>query len=330
MREKKEKRAAKKERLPKVKTVSAGLHQKSVLFLWVLLIGSVAFGIYKNFTAVDTHTVHETERIEEKLVDTNAVENFVKDFAKVYYSWTPDKASLEARYASLGNYVTADILGLNRDIMMDVTTTSSVTDVSIWQTEKVSDGTYKVGFIVKQDVVQPVQPAQTEAAPEKKNKKKKAAETVTETAAPVTTNTERAYQTEVYVEENNACVIIKSPVPVSIPGKSSYELPGRESDSTVSSEENSEITSFLDTFFKLYPAATAQELSYYVKDNALMPMTAGLEYAGIAGMSLRHGEEKGVIEAYVAVKFYDTVSQNQQVSQYDLRLKKENNWMIIK
>lgn len=330
MRMKKEKKAAESQRQSKVKNVSAGLHKKSVLFLWVLLIGSVAFGIYKNFTAVDTHTVHETERIEEKLVDTNAMENFVRDFAEVYYSWTPDKAALEARYASLGSYVTADILGLNRDVLTDVTTTSSVMDVQIWQTEKIADRTYKVGFVVKQNVVQPGQPVETEAVPEK-DKKKKPEETVPETTAPVTTNTERAYQTEVYVDENNACVIIKSPVPVSVPGKSPYELPAREIDGTVSSEENSEVTSFLDTFFKLYPTAMAQELSYYVKDNALSPVPAGLEYAGIVSMSLNHGGEDGVIEAYVAVRFYDTATQSQQVSQYDLRLKKENNnWMIVK
>ena len=329
MRMKKEKKAAESQRQSKVKNVSAGLHKKSVLFLWVLLIGSVAFGIYKNFTAVDTHTVHETERIEEKLVDTNAMENFVRDFAEVYYSWTPDKAALEARYASLGSYVTADILGLNRDVLTDVTTTSSVMDVQIWQTEKIADRTYKVGFVVKQNVVQPGQPVETEAVPEK-DKKKKPEETVPETTAPVTMDTERAYQTEVYVDENNACVIIKSPVPVSVPGKSPYELPAREIDGTVSSEENSEVTSFLDTFFKLYPTAMAQELSYYVKDNALSPVPAGLEYAGIVSMSLNHGGEDGVIEAYVAVRFYDTATQSQQVSQYDLRLKKENNWMIIK
>jgi len=117
---------------------------------------------------------------------------------------------------------------------------------------------------------------------------------------------------------------------VSVPGKSPYELPAREVDGTVSSEENDEITSFLDTFFKLYPTATAQELSYYVKDNALSPVPAGLEYAGIVSMSLNHGGEDGVIEAYVAVRFYDTATQSQQVSQYDLRLKKENNWMIVK
>lgn len=329
MRMKKEKKAAESQRQSKVKNVSAGLHKKSVLFLWVLLIGSVAFGIYKNFTAVDTHTVHETERIEEKLVDTNAMENFVRDFAEVYYSWTPDKAALEARYASLGSYVTADILGLNRDVLTDVTTTSSVMDVQIWQTEKIADRTYKVGFVVKQNVVQPGQPVETEAVPEK-DKKKKPEETVPETTAPVTMDTERAYQTVVYVDENNACVIIKSPVPVSVPGKSPYELPARVVDGTVSSEENDEITSFLDTFFKLYPTATAQELSYYVKDNALSPVPAGLEYAGIVSMSLNHGGEDGVIEAYVAVRFYDTATQSQQVSQYDLRLKKENNWMIIK
>ena len=329
MRMKKEKKAAESQRQSKVKNVSAGLHKKSVLFLWVLLIGSVAFGIYKNFTAVDTHTVHETERIEEKLVDTNAMENFVRDFAEVYYSWTPDKAALEARYASLGSYVTADILGLNRDVLTDVTTTSSVMDVQIWQTEKIADRTYKVGFVVKQNVVQPGQPVETEAVPEK-DKKKKPEETVPETTAPVTMDTERAYQTVVYVDENNACVIIKSPVPVSVPGKSPYELQARVVDGTVSSEENDEITSFLDTFFKLYPTATAQELSYYVKDNALSPVPAGLEYAGIVSMSLNHGGEDGVIEAYVAVRFYDTATQSQQVSQYDLRLKKENNWMIVK
>lgn len=53
-----------KEKQPKpkkVSTVKVGTHKKSVTVLWILLIVSVCFGIYKNFTAIDQHTVHEKE-----------------------------------------------------------------------------------------------------------------------------------------------------------------------------------------------------------------------------------------------------------------------------
>ena len=34
----------------KVRTVKVGTHKKSVIALWVVLIASVSFGVYKNFT----------------------------------------------------------------------------------------------------------------------------------------------------------------------------------------------------------------------------------------------------------------------------------------
>ena len=39
--------------------VYKGQHKKSVIALWVVLIASVSFGVYKNFTAIDQHTTHE-------------------------------------------------------------------------------------------------------------------------------------------------------------------------------------------------------------------------------------------------------------------------------
>ena len=51
----------------KVRTVKVGTHQKTVIALWVVLIASVSFGVYKNFTAIDQHTTHEKER-EKQLV----------------------------------------------------------------------------------------------------------------------------------------------------------------------------------------------------------------------------------------------------------------------
>lgn len=40
-------------------TMKVGTHKKSVLLLWAVLLASTSFGVYKNFTAIDTHTVHE-------------------------------------------------------------------------------------------------------------------------------------------------------------------------------------------------------------------------------------------------------------------------------
>ena len=65
----------------KVRTVKVGTHKKAVIALWVVLIASVSFGVYKNFTAIDQHTTHEKEIIELRLQDTNGIENFVKNFA---------------------------------------------------------------------------------------------------------------------------------------------------------------------------------------------------------------------------------------------------------
>ena len=48
----------------KVRTVKVGTHKKTVIALWVVLIASVSFGVYKNFTAIDQHTTHEKEIIE--------------------------------------------------------------------------------------------------------------------------------------------------------------------------------------------------------------------------------------------------------------------------
>ena len=84
---KKQTETVKEPKEKKVRTVKVGTHKKTVIALWVVLIASVSFGVYKNFTAIDQHTTHEKEIIELRLQDTNGIENFVKNFAKSYYTW---------------------------------------------------------------------------------------------------------------------------------------------------------------------------------------------------------------------------------------------------
>ena len=77
---KKKDKESKPKKEKKVPVMKVGTHKKTVIALWLVLITSVSFGVYKNFTAIDMHTVHEKEVIEQRIVDTNRIENFVKAF----------------------------------------------------------------------------------------------------------------------------------------------------------------------------------------------------------------------------------------------------------
>ena len=79
---KKKEKTKKEPREKKMRTMKVGTHKKSVLLLWAVLLTSTSFGVYKNFTAIDTHTVHEKEIIQLRLNDTNGIENFVKNLRK--------------------------------------------------------------------------------------------------------------------------------------------------------------------------------------------------------------------------------------------------------
>ena len=125
----------------KVRTVKVGTHKKTVIALWVVLIASVSFGVYKNFTAIDQHTTHEKEIIELRLQDTNGIENFVKNFAKSYYTWSNSKEAIEARTQAINGYLTKELQDLNVDtIRTDIPTSSTVTDVIVWQYRAIGNG----------------------------------------------------------------------------------------------------------------------------------------------------------------------------------------------
>lgn len=125
-----------------------------VIALWALLICAFAFAVYKDFTAVDTHTVHETTVVQEEVTDTNAIESFVTNFAKVYYSWEQSAASIEQRTENLKYYLTDELLTLNVDtVRSDVPVSSKVEDVQIWSVEEIGDKVYKIVYSVSQNVI---------------------------------------------------------------------------------------------------------------------------------------------------------------------------------
>lgn len=53
---KKKEKTEKAPKNKKVRTMKVRTHKKSVLLLWAVLLASTSFGVYKNFTAIDTHS----------------------------------------------------------------------------------------------------------------------------------------------------------------------------------------------------------------------------------------------------------------------------------
>ncbi|NRE11356.1 conjugal transfer protein, partial [Enterococcus faecalis] len=98
-------RKEKRNKVKKVPTIKVGTHKKTTTVLWVLLLASMAFGVYKNFTAIDQHTTHEKEVIEQRVIDTNKIESFSRNFITVFYSWKHNQKALDQRTEKLKDYL---------------------------------------------------------------------------------------------------------------------------------------------------------------------------------------------------------------------------------
>src|SRR5699024_3504086 len=180
----------------KMKIRTVGTHKKTVLVLWIVLIGSLVFAIYKNFTAIDQHTVHEKEIIETQIMDTNAIESFTKNFVKDYYTWENEKESIEQREEKISDYLTEDLQALNTDTVRDdIPTSSSVSDVDIWSVSLEGDNTYAVVYSVEQ-----------------KNTEEKNSEKIRST-----------YRILLHQDNEGNLIITQNPTIWSTPNKSDYE-----------------------------------------------------------------------------------------------------------
>ena len=132
-----QKKTKKQQKPKKLRVYTVNSRKPAVIAMWLLFVCGFAFAVYKNFTAIDTHTVHEKEIVEWRVEDTSGVEAFVRNFAKTYYSWSNNKDSVAQRTDALTGYLTEDLQRLTADtVRSDVAVSSSVQDVQIWSVEQ--------------------------------------------------------------------------------------------------------------------------------------------------------------------------------------------------
>ena len=297
---KKNKKSTENIKEKKVRTVKVGTHKKTVIALWVVLIASVSFGVYNNFTAIDQHTTHEKEIIELRLQDTNGIENFVKNFVKSYYTWSNSKEAIEARTQAINGYLTKELQVLNADtIRTDIPTSSTISDVLIWSVEQSGNDEYEVLYEVIQNIKEGDQ----------------------------TRSVCSSYMVTVYVDTKGNMIIVQNPTLAPMMETSDYEPKPAENDNQVDADIVSDATLFLETFFKLYPTATEKELAYYVTGNVIEPIGRDYLYSELVNPTfIKDGDN---VKVKVAVKFLDNQTKAEQISQYELLLHKDSNWKIV-
>ena len=283
----------------KERTISVGKHRKMVLALWLLLSCSLAFGIYKNFTAIDQHTTHEKVVVKKKMVNTSGVENFTMDFAKEYFSWKNDKVVIEKRMSNLGQYLTEEGLALSQDMVrVDIPTSSEVNSVKILDVEKRSKD-FVVSFLVDQKITEGKKSEQISSA----------------------------YRVKIFEDEKENHIVTSLPTMISKPGKAKYEVKQVESDSDIDAKTTQEITEFLETFFKLYPIASEKELEYYSENESMSQVSSDLRFVEITNPI--YLEKDGSVQVKIVVKYLNEIEKVTNSFQYNLLLNKEENWKII-
>ena len=136
-----------------------------------------------------------------------------------------------------------------------------------------------------------------------------------------------AYTVKVHVDADGDMVIVQNPTLAPAVEKSDYEPKTPEADASVDADTVNDATSFLETFFKLYPTATEKELAYYVSGNVLEPIGRDYLYSELVNPIFT--KDRDNVKVKVAVKFLDNQTKATQVSQYELVLHKDSNWKIV-
>ena len=297
-----QKKKEKQQKSKKLRVYTVNSRKPAVIAMWLLFVCGFAFAVYKNFTAIDTHTVHEKEIVERRVEDTSGVEVFVRNFAKTYYSWSNNKDSVAQRTDALTGYLTENLQRLTADtVSSKVAVSSAVSDVQIWSVAQNGENDFTVVFTVAQTISD--------------GKKKDTVSSV--------------YKTTVHKDDNGDMVITQAPTITGKPAKSTYRPKAAEPDETVSAAESEDITDFLTTFFTLYPTATEKELSYYVSGDSMPPVRCA-EYTFSQLKSTVLNKNGDTVTATVAVEYLDSVTQMTQISQFELVLKRvDENWKIV-
>ncbi|MCL2563761.1 MAG: conjugal transfer protein [Oscillospiraceae bacterium] len=318
--------------MQKKKTGTTNARRVPIILLWVLLIGSIAFGVFNNFTAADTHTYIEREVVEMHLADTSGIESFTFNFAQVFHAWPSDSEGRAVRNERLHAFMTDELHMLNLNMLRsDADSRASLQAFQIWSIAQLDDYNFQVRYSVRQLVRVSTMEYVDETIQERRytvyGYPYYADVVVQHQAEQYTEETVLSFfVVVVHVDEGGDMVIVRNPTVTPGVGRSDYTLPLR-ADGLLDAAVRAEVMQFLRDFFALYPTASESTLSSFVRNDALVALDAEYEFVDIVASAFVADGERVV--AYITVQFYDPRTFSHSLSQFDLVLEKGDSWVVV-
>lgn len=198
-----------------------------------------------------------------------------------------NKEAIEKRMSNLEQYLTENGLALIQDMVRaDIPTSSEVQSVKILDVEKHSEE-FVVSFVVDQKI----------------------------TEGKKTQSISSAYRLMIFEDEKGNHIVTSLPTMIGKPEKAKHKVRQVKSDSKIDSKTTEEITEFLETFFRLYPAASEKELEHYVEKDAMQPINTNLKFVELVNPIYK---QKGkAIQVIVGVEYLDELSKTTSVFSID-------------
>lgn len=271
---------------------------------WCVLLVSLAFAVYKNFTAVNTVTIHEKETVVEKVENYSGIESFTSNFVRTYFTYSTDSKVQASRKERLASYMQESLVEANQGDTYAVGNIK-VTGVQIWSVEPLNEENqdFRVLFTVSLQ-------REVEESGETKNISER-------TAFSVNIHT-----------ESGEYVVTKNPTVTHIPEKSGYEEEYLKPSELLEAKDRETVETFLNTFFRVYPGASEKELAYYVKDADVKPIGKDYELLSIDNLAIQKvGEQKYSVECYVS--YMDNLIGVGVMNQYQLSLAAQEDGELI-
>ena len=280
-------------------------------FVLVFFLSVIAIVRVSNF---DTNPV-EAKQVQSEETKVNyalseGAQSFAQNFAREYFDWQNGDEDKKTRVERLQPYLANGLdehAGLSFEGME---WNSRLSTSQVWHVEETGDDsaniTLRVEHILNKNTPQEA-PSEEKTGPYEKY-----------FVVPIQT-------------DGISFVVHQIPYFISAP-----EKPKITSDTTINetgklqdSKLQEEITSALNTFFKVYTNGTQEELSYYIKGDEIQTMTGVITFKEVKNLIIKQDKSTNQYKVYATVVFQENQSKAQVVYPYELiLLKEENRWFI--
>lgn len=296
-------------------------------FALVLFLSVVAIVRVGNAGAgqAETKPIQQETQKKVNLAAGEGAQSFAENFAAQYFDWENTDEGKKKRVERLKPYLATGLdeqAGLSFEGME---WNSSMTKSQVWGVEETGNDTALITLRVQHTLTKttPPDPKAVEAAKKDKKKPPKAKE---EKIGPY----EKYFVIPVKTD-GRSFVVHKVPYFIAAAKKPEItsDLTVDENGKISDSHLQEEITSGLNTFFKVYTTGTQEELSYYVKGDEIQTMNGIITFKEVKDTVIKQGKAKNEYQVFATVIFQENQSKGQVVYPYEINLvKEENRWFV--